>query len=349
MKILYICTVDFSLTGIPVHIRNYYNVLSKKNHIDIVSPHFSKEILKTMPLHNNTKLYSLPRKHNPFRYLIELRKIAKENSYDVIHIHGNSSTMSLELFACKGLKSVLIVHTHNVDYKSKFLNKLFRNFMLNNADMYFAASKMAGDKLYKPKKYYVIENGILESNFKFNAKERLKIRRKLAIPEQTILLGNVGRFCEQKNQEFLIKIAMKLDSRKYHFLLIGDNSKEFKNQLKKSHLEKFFTILPATNNVGYYYSAFDMFLFPSKWEGLGMVAVEAQYSDVPCLISNKVPKEVEISNNTKFLPLKKVVWVNAIKDSSIIRKNTVYTDKYDIKKCADRVQKLYLIGIRNKK
>lgn len=107
--------------------------------------------------------------------------------------------------------------------------------------------------------------------------------------------------------------------------------------------------MPATNNVGYYYSAFDMFLFPSKWEGLGMVAVEAQYSDVPCLISNKVPKEVEISNNTKFLPLKKVVWVNAIKDSSIIRKNTVYTDKYDIKKCADRVQKLYLIGIRNKK
>lgn len=346
MRILYICTVDFSLTGIPVHIRNYYNILSKNNHIDIVAPHFFKNILKTMELRNGTKLYALPRKSNPIKYLIYLHKIVKSKEYDVIHIHGNSSTMALELFACKNANSLLIVHTHNVEYKSEILNRILRKYMLKNADLRFAASKIAGDKLYGDNKYFVIKNGIEKSNFRFNEKERIKIREQLSLSKDKILLGNIGRFCEQKNQNFLIEVAKGLDPEKYHFLLIGNNDNGFFKYIKQNDVANFFTVLPATSKIGRYYSAFDIFVFPSKWEGLGMVAVEAQYSNLPCLISLKVPKEVQISSNIKFLPLKAKVWSEAIKKTSIIRKNTIYTDKYNIKKCAYDIEKLYIAGIK---
>ena len=43
--------------------------------------------------------------------------------------------MALELFACKNANSLLIVHTHNVEYKSEILNRILRKYMLKNADL----------------------------------------------------------------------------------------------------------------------------------------------------------------------------------------------------------------------
>lgn len=348
MKILYICTVDFSLTGIPIHIRNFYNVLSKSNQIDIVSTNFSKDILDTMPLRNGTKLYDIPRGKNPLKYLVKLRKIVKNNNYDVIHIHGNSSTMLLELLACKKTNSLLIVHTHNVQYRSELLNKILLKPMFKNANLLFAASRLAGSKLYKNYKFHVINNGIKVSDFQFDKIKRLNIRKQLKLSKDCILLGNIGRFSEQKNQDFLIRIAKSLNLKKYHFLLIGDGGEDFSRRIEQQGLKKHFTILPASKDIAGYYSAFDIFLFPSKWEGLGMVAVEAQYADLPCIVSNTIPKEVQISKNLEFAPLDPDEWIKRIRKTLISRKSTIYTEKYEINNCADKLMKLYRIGIKQK-
>lgn len=342
MKILDICTVDFSFTGIPVHIRNFYNELKKHNHVDMVAPYFDHTFLKTMPLFNGTKLYQFNRKKNPIIYLHKLAKIIDKNKYDVIHIHGNSATMSLELMACKNNNAVVIVHTHNTQYKAKILNRIFKNYLLKHADLYFAASEEAGKKLYGNHRFYIINNGIDEAKFKFNCNYREKIRNQLKISKNKIVLGHIGTFNEQKNQNFLLELARILDPNKFHFILIGDGEK--KKFLVKIQNREMFTVLPTTFNINQYYSAFDMFLFPSKWEGLGMVAVEAQVSGLPCLVSDKVPKSVKISPRLVFLSLNDIdKWIQAIKENSTeanYRKIDV-KHTYDIKICVHTLEKIY--------
>ena len=345
MKILEVCTVDFSLTGIPVHIRNYYNELKKNNKIDIVAKSFDKKILKTMPLENETVLYELPRTKNPILYISKLRKIVAKNNYDVVHIHGNSSTMALELLTCRSSSALTIVHTHNTEYKAKVLNVLLKPYLMHHADLYFAASSEAGKKLYNRKKFVVIKNGIDVSNFKFNLEERLYIRKRLNITDDKIILGHVGTFNEQKNQDFLLKLSKKLNPKKYHFVLIGDGERE--KFISKIANKEMFTVLKTTDEIGKFYSSFDMFLFPSNWEGLGMAAVEAQYATLQTLVSDRIPKTVKISNNIKFLPLEVNRWVKEIENYSKedllkSRKNNFISAEYDIKNCAKKLMNLYI-------
>jgi glycosyltransferase involved in cell wall biosynthesis len=346
MKILEICTVDFSLTGIPVHIRNYYNELKKYNQIDIVAKSFDNKILNTMPLENGTVLYELPRTKNPFSYIIKLKNIIKKNKYDIVHIHGNSATMTLELLACKKAPTITIVHTHNIEYKAKVLNILLKPYLLKHADLCFAASAEAGNKLYGNKrKFTIIENGINTLDFKFNPVDRNTIRGRYNIDNDKIVLGHVGTFNEQKNQEFLLRISEKLDPQKYHFFLVGDGKKEkFLAQLSN---KKMFTIVNTTSEISKFYSAFDIFLFPSRYEGLGMAAVEAQYSGLPTIVSERVPRAVKVSNNIEFLPLKVNEWVEAIKtrvQNGVIskRNQNIVSSKFDITNCSKKLMNLYI-------
>ena len=351
MKILEICTVDFGLNGIPAHIRNYYNILKRKNQVDIVAPTFDEQMLKTMPLENKSKLYAINRKKNPINYFFALKKIVKRNKYDIIHVHGNSGTMGLEALACKNTGAKIFVHTHSTQCSAKLLSFLFKGIMIKNADILCAASKAAGQKLYGKRKFLVINNGIETEKFSFNAEARKEIRTKYKIANDVILLGHVGRFSFPKNQEFLIEIAKKIrDPQKYHFMLIGEGNKS--DIIQKIHAEKLdnmFTILDATNQINKYYSAFDIFVFPSLFEGLGMVVIEAEYANLPCLVSDKVPKEVRISNLIKFLPLSSDVWQKNINTISLNNRdiNIVIDNKFDIKECGDKLISIYRKQMEN--
>lgn len=350
MKILDICTVDFSFTGIPVHIRNFYNELKNRNVVDIVAPSFDTSFLKTMPLKNNTKLYSLPRKKNPCAYLLRLSRLVKKEKYNVIHIHGNSSTMALELLACNSVNALKIVHTHNTEYKAKVLNKLLNRYMLNKADVLFAASLKAGRKLYKDNHFYVINNGIDESSFKYNVQRRAEIRKKYNIKDTQVVIGHVGTFNYQKNQEFLIKIAQKISCSKYKFILIGDGKREeFKKKVKELNLENQFIILPTNDHIQDFYSAFDIFVFPSHFEGLGMAAIEAQVSGLFCILSDNIPQEAKINKETVLLPLKVENWIKIINTyRHEYQRNHIFSKKYDIHSCAVQLEKIYKENSENK-
>ncbi|QXL47009.1 glycosyltransferase [Lactobacillus johnsonii] len=346
MKILEVCTIDFGLNGIPAHIRNYYNSLKKENHVDIVAPNFNKKMLKTMPLENYTRLYSINRRENPIKYIVLLRKLVLKNKYDIIHVHGNSGTMGLEVLACKNSGAKIFVHTHNTKWSAKILSFLLKNFMIKNADMLCAASEEAGHKLYGNRNFVIINNGIETENFKFNSKSRKGIRNKFNISDDVILLGHVGRFNYQKNQDFLIEIAKKIKFKnkdKYHFMLIGEDDKtKFIEKLQLENVEDMFTVLDATDRINEFYSAFDIFLFPSLFEGLGMAAIEAQYAGLKTIVSNKVPQAVRVTNSITFLPLNIDKWVKEIKKESDIERNTkIISSKYDIKTCSKKLMYLY--------
>lgn len=348
MKILEICTVNFKLTGIPIHIRNYYNELKKEHHIDIVARNFDHKILRTMPLENKTKLYDLPRKKNLIKYFLSLKKIVKAGNYDVIHIHGNSATMSLEILACSNSNAKIITHTHNTEYQAKFLSKLLSHYLNHHTNARFASSMEAGKKLYGNNDFQVIKNGINVANVKYNKNVRNRLRNKYGIRESTFVIGHIGLFWKQKNQEFLLKVAKLLIEKDIPFKIVligdGENKEIIQQQIESSNLEKYFLILPSTDKINEYYSMFDLFVLPSRWEGLGMVAIEAQYAGLPCLLSEFVPKAAKISDSVTFLPLDANKWSNEIVTKSYTsndRNNLHIYESYDIEACAKELEKQY--------
>lgn len=348
MKILEICTVNFKLSGIPIHIRNYYNELKHKNQIDIVSRNFDPKILKTMPLENKTKLYDLPRKKNLFKYYFGLKKIIKKGNYDVIHIHGNSATMAIELLACSSSNAKKITHTHNTEYQAKLISKLFSRYLNEHTDRRFASSNDAGKKLYGKNKYEVIKNGIDVESVQYNKKARQSLRKKYNVSDDMFVIGHVGLFWRQKNQEFLLEVAKILAQKNVVFKMIligdGEEKKSLIQDIRKMSLEKYFLILPSTSKVNKYYSMFDLFVLPSRWEGLGMVAIEAQYAGLPCLLSKNVPYEAKISDSVEFLPLSAEEWARKIMEEKNIkydRTNLKIYNSYDIKDCAQNLEHEY--------
>lgn len=348
MKVLEICTVNFKLTGIPIHIRNYYNELKKRNQIDIVARNFDRKILCTMPLENKTKLYDLPRKKNLVKYFFSLKKIVKAGNYDVIHIHGNSATMALEILACSGSKAKIITHTHNTEYQAKLLSKVLSHYLNFHTDARFASSEEAGKKLYGSNDFQIIKNGIDVDSVKYNKRVRNRLRNKYNIEKNTFVIGHIGLFWKQKNQEFLLKVAKLLVEKDIPFKMVligdGEDKQTIEQQIKSSNLEKYFLLLPSTDKINEYYSMFDLFVLPSRWEGLGMVAIEAQYAGLPCLLSEFVPKAAKISDSVTFLPLDANKWSDEIVTKSYTsndRNDLCIYESYDIKLCAKEIEKQY--------
>lgn len=168
-----------------------------------------------------------------------------------------------------------------------------------------------GKKVVNSPKFKVIYNAIDFNKFKYNKQTRERIRKKLDL-ENKIVLGNVGNFIYQKNHTFLIDVFKKLlkKNEKYHLLLIGkgDNLEKIKKIIDKNNFTQHVTFLGVVNNVEEILQAMDVFLLPSKFEGLPFAALEAQASGVSTIISDTITDEVVITDNITRIPLNKERW-----------------------------------------
>lgn len=317
MKILFINTIRLEKNGITTFILNNAKYLSQENYnVSILAPNNVNHELEKILEQNNIALFTLNnRKRKPLRYIKELAKIIKNNNFDVIHVNGNSSTMVLELFAAKlaGCRC-RIPHSHNTVTEHIFIHGiLYPLFNLLATDR-MACSDAAGKWLYHNKQFFVIKNGVDINNYIPTSEIRNKIRKKLDLKSSDILLGNIGYFNLQKNQKFLIPIMKKLDKR-FKLILIGDGllREEVQSLVKQNNLQSRIIFAGNVNNVNEYLSALDVFLMPSKFEGLPFALVEAQASGLPCIISNKISREVDLTGNVQFLSLDDSnKWINTI-------------------------------------
>ena len=156
-------------------------------------------------------------------------------------------------------------------------------------------------------KYYrVIHNAINIKQFAYNQQKRDSLRRDLGI-ENKLVIGNVGRFHFQKNHEFLIRIFAEIHKRNKQSVLLlvgqGELEADIREQVRRLHLEEHVSFLGLRNDVSDLMSAMDVFLFPSVFEGLGIVAIEAQASGLPCIVSTEVPQDAKVTDRIKFIPL----------------------------------------------
>ena len=276
------------------------------------------------------------------------------SNYKIIHSHIRS-TASIFLSIAKKYGLTTIIHSHSTSNGSGF-KALIKNFLQKRiiADYYFACSRKAGEWLFGRKivnnqRFHIIKNAIDVDKFKYDSIKREKMRRLLSIEDKQVYI-HIGRFHKSKNHTFLLHLFSLISKRKPNsvLLLIGDG--ELKNNIEKyAHKLNIFDkvlFVGETNKVCDYLQASDCFLFPSKWEGLGIVAVEAQASGIKSICSDSIPKEAQVTDLCKFLPLDECdMWLNEALNLDYKRTNTSMLIKragYDISATSSSIQSFYL-------
>ena len=291
--------------------------------------------------------------YNHFKYKKIWNNFFKEHQeYKIIHGHMRS-TASIYLKIAKKYNLKTICHSHSISNGTgikSVIKKVLQRNIPKYSDYMLGCSTMANDWLYgktnsASDRCFVLTNGIDNKKFIFDVKTRNDLRKKYHLTGKTVV-GHIGRFVEAKNHVFMIEIIKKLVEydNKYMLLLVGDgeNKPDIMERVKKYNLDENVIFFDSSEFVYKYYQMMDIFVFPSRYEGLGLVAIEAQTSGLPTIISDKVPKDVIISKETKVLPITDVdIWVNNIINAKKDRIKDINYDKYSIEKTTSELVKIY--------
>ena len=297
-------------------------------------------------------------------YQNDLVRFFKAHEYSIIHSHLNL----LSSFTLSGAKKasipIRIAHSHSSSFSDRGIKKLIKLFAKTQMNKYathkFACSRDAaiwqfGKKAESSGEVNIIPNGIEIEKFLFNKSNRERIRTQYNIDENAFVVGHVGAFRKAKNHEFLLKIFEKIKTINKHaiFMLVGSGELEDKIKELASSLGILDSVLfvGSVRNIADYYSAFDSFVFPSIFEGLGIVLVEAQANGLPCFASTVVPSEAELSDLYFPLSLNSSAeeWARCVINNSIHpdRQCPENVQKYNIKVVAKALEDFYLGGQLN--
>lgn len=253
------------------------------------------------------------RKQNYRQYIRDLKKIYQENNFDIIHFNIMSfSLFERILIAAKYTKARLIIHSHSssihkVYKRTKFLDKLGKFLCRNIKYEKIACGEEAGKWLFGKKEFLVLNNGIDIESFRFNQQNREKIRNEFGIQNKEIVLGLVAKLEEQKNPQFLVKTFEEYQKLQNNskLILVGEGSlkAELEEMVKKFDIQNKVLFLGKREDTGKIYSAMDIFVMPSWFEGFSIALVEAQTNGLKCYTTTNVARESNITGNVKFLSL----------------------------------------------
>lgn len=317
------------------------------------------------------KVYYFPKYKifNGIKYRKCWKKFFKEHAkeYQIIHTH-HSSSVSMILKIAKKFGLYTIAHSHSAGWDKSLMglgNRLLSHGTRKVADHFFACSYEAavaqfGKKVANDKsRCEIIKNGIPVNKYVYNESIRKLIRKELGVSDNVHLYGHVGRFTYAKNHQFLLKVyaeILKKDNNS-KLLLIGggDLKSNIISQIKELKLEDHVILAGEKNNVNDYLQAMDYFIFPSNYEGLGIVLIEAQASGLRCMKSDVIPNEVDITDLVSHMSLNESPsnWANKILENiEYSRQNMAkFVEKsgYDIKTSVEHLSSFYLEIIRKRK
>ncbi|MGO1371976.1 MAG: glycosyltransferase family 1 protein [Senegalia sp. (in: firmicutes)] len=365
VKVLIISTVKFDYNGITNNILNYYNAMNKDNiTIDFIFLNNPTEDFKEKVKRNGGKIFILSnRNKNPILYMFKLYKIMRTERYNIVHAHGNSSTLAIEMYISKKTNvQVRIPHAHSTSCKYKGAHKILRPIFDRSYTHAFACGNEAGKWLFKNKPFVIIKNGINLNKFSFNKVNRKEYKQKMGLINNKVV-GHIGHFSDGKNHDFLIDVFYELhkidDS--YKLLLIGDGvlRKEIEEKVKKLNISQSVIFAGKRTDIPELMSVLDVFVMPSLFEGFPLTLVESQAACLPCFVSDGVSKEVGLTNLVRFISLdnspkewaSRILKYEAIdreKDKYIIH-NKINEEGYDIIENSKKMKNLYEIYFKSNK
>lgn len=352
------CVNDMHRAGLETMLMNYYrNIDRSKIQFDFLTHRPYKSDYDDEILSLGGKVYYAPRLYpqNLPAYFKWMDRFFKEHpEYKIVHSHIDAMSYLPLKAAKKAGVLVRIAHSHNTSIDKDFkylLKKYYRSKITSVATDYCACGQEAGKFLFKNKDFTFIPNAIEVDRFLYNERLRETKRKELGI-ENEFVVGHVGRLSYQKNHKLLIEIFNEfLKSEPNSVLLlvgVGEKEEEIKKQIHDLKLDTKVRFLGNRNDVNELYQVMDVFVMPSFFEGVPVVGIEAQFSDLPCIFSNKVPVEVKFNSKTQFVDLDANLkeWVQAIKNTKkCVRTNSssdLVNSQYDIKKAHTILENYYL-------
>lgn len=323
-----------------------------------------------------TALHALKTSGNTLKNYLELvkelNKYLECNDYDIIHI--NTTNVFLQFICAIGLKTkcVRVAHSHSAraimaspSLKDRIrltiksiAEPILKVFIRKHNDYLFACSEVAGYSLFGKKgicspKFKIIKNAIETDRYVFNLDKRLAIREKYNIDESINIYGTVGRLAESKNLLFMIDVfreIRKIDSGAVLWIIgEGPMRKAIEDRISDYGMGNCINLLGEQNNVADYLQAMDCFLFTTVYEGLGIVAIEAQASDLITVVSDAVPVEAKVTSRCKSIKLDKSAseWADEIiqmmnkKEERKSSKDALVRNGYDMFQAATTLCEIY--------
>lgn len=278
----------------------------------------------------------------PLSYVRETFSFYKKyhKNFDIIHVHSpNIGSLHLALAKHYDI-SVRICHSHSTKGSDKMISSII-NFFLNKVSILFSTNFMAcsldaGEFLFgKTRSFDVINNSIDLEKFLFNKTTRYHYRNKLGFKESDIILGHIGYFQPVKNQSFLINVLNSLNNskellkNKYKLILVGEGPEinNVKKEVQKFNLESQVFFLGQRTDVANLLSSFDLLVMPSLFEGFPLSLIEAQASNLPCIVSDSISTTVNVNGRVKFINISNLravdFWVTAIENTKVEDRNSL--------------------------
>ena len=262
-------------------------------------------------------VYKAPRFiRNPRKYYQYIQKVYDSQDYHIVHGHSLETSSVVYMKEAKKRGLYLIAHAHNTGEMGRFTRRavvnLVHRIIRHYPDFFFGCSDEAircqfGDRIAKSDRTSILYNGIDLSRYIVNDNQNVEQKKRIYGDCESPVFGTVGRLSDQKNQMFLLDIfALILKKDPTSILSIvgkGGLEETLRSRAEDLGIEKHVRFEGSVSNVPSYLKAFDVFLFPSRYEGLGMAAVEAQAAGLPTLMSTNVPDLAHCTDLTQSLPL----------------------------------------------
>lgn len=286
--------------------------------------------------------------------LIIVRNYIQKVKPDIIHSHLLINFYLAFAHPARGTELFYTMHSEPYAYwgnHKNFIDFLSAKYLLKKYKMTMIAlhERMRNElnTLFHVSNTCILNNGIDFERFN-KTFDKKSIRLTLGIPENSFVICHIGRFSEVKNHDFIVKVFDEVAKKKKDafLLLIGDGplKQKIRNELESENYSGNYLILSDRTDIPELLGASDVFIFPSQYEGLGIVLIEAQKMKLPCVVSDTVPKFAQVSNLIKWLSLSDSVseWAEWIYKLKVENVEYYHIENWDMNQIIKKVEHLYL-------
>lgn len=367
MRILEVC-VDLDGGGIDRYLYNYCSRIQGIQ-FDFATVDSKKDgILEPDLRKRGCKIFRVPRMSSGLRKNYKaLHLIMTENHYDAVHVHlGYKGFLALLCAKNCGIHT-RIVHAHIANVPETKLQRYIR-FVLTQITKHLATNLAAcgidaakwvwGSKAYHQGSVIVHNNAIETHKYQYNSDIDIEYRKKMGIEEDVLVIGHIGRLSDQKNQLRLLDIFSVIHKQQPRSCLMlvgrGEQENEVREKIRSLGLEKSVMLLGVRSDVPSLLNMMDVFVFPSKYEGLPFTLIETQCNGLKTISSDTVTAQVKVSDCIEFLSLEdsNELWASAaviaaLNGHNIDARQSVITAGYDIDTEAEHLKNYYINLIRN--
>ncbi len=318
-KVLTVISVPMQFDGPTLSTLRYARSMEWGSvQIDFVAIKKPPAEIRDQILGMGSKLYIAGnRTRNPIGYVLRLAHIVRRGRYQIVHAHGNSCTLTLEMLgALLGGAKVRVAHSRNSYCKYLTAHRLLRPLFDRLYTDAYACGAEAGEWLFQTHPFSVARNSVEPEIYQFDPAAREKQRQALGVGD-ALLIGSVANYTPAKNHPFLLEVFADYlqinPTAKLALVGGGALRPETERKIADLGIGKNVLVLGVRTDVATLLSAFDAMLLPSLWEGFPNVLVEWQCAGLRTFVSDQVTRDAKLTSLISYLPINSTAsWVESL-------------------------------------